>query len=362
MSYGIQSLIPAIGGAIASYFGGPWAGAAAGAALGAATGPKKNGMLMNAGLGALGGWGGGQLASSFASAGLGELSTPLAEGMTQGLDLGVGSSATGGTGIMDLAPANAYQAAAAAEQAVPLTGADPAGLVQPDFSAANYYTPQSAYSSLAPDVQANADYSRLTTPVDMGKPQQSYWDQLVNGVSNVGNAPKEENQKRLKYGLMAMAPMLGAPYGQNSGAPASGVPATGMVSPYAYNQMQPRYDAYGNYLGASPASFTAGAPYRAAAGGLMGLAGGGAPLPPRMLKGPGTGLSDSIPAEIQGGQKAALADGEFVVSADVVSALGGGSTDAGARKLYAMMDRVRKNAHGHKKQIKKVNDNKVMPV
>lgn len=62
----------------------------------------------------------------------------------------------------------------------------------------------------------------------------------------------------------------------------------------------------------------------------------------RLLKGPGDGVSDSIPAVIGGKQPARLADGEFVVPARIVSELGNGSTDAGARKLYAMMDRVQK--------------------
>ena len=60
----------------------------------------------------------------------------------------------------------------------------------------------------------------------------------------------------------------------------------------------------------------------------------------RMLKGPGDGVSDSIPAVIGGHQKAALADGEFVIPARIVSEIGNGSSDAGARKLYAMMDRI----------------------
>jgi hypothetical protein len=62
----------------------------------------------------------------------------------------------------------------------------------------------------------------------------------------------------------------------------------------------------------------------------------------RLLKGPGDGVSDSIPATIGGGQPARLADGEFVVPARIVSELGNGSTEAGARKLYAMMDRIKK--------------------
>ena len=60
----------------------------------------------------------------------------------------------------------------------------------------------------------------------------------------------------------------------------------------------------------------------------------------RLLKGPGDGVSDSIPARIGKHQPARLADGEFVIPARIVSELGNGSTDAGARKLYEMMDKV----------------------
>jgi hypothetical protein len=62
----------------------------------------------------------------------------------------------------------------------------------------------------------------------------------------------------------------------------------------------------------------------------------------RLLRGPGGGVSDSIPAMIGKRQPARLADGEFVVPARIVSELGNGSTEAGARKLYAMMDRIQK--------------------
>jgi hypothetical protein len=63
----------------------------------------------------------------------------------------------------------------------------------------------------------------------------------------------------------------------------------------------------------------------------------------QLLRGPGDGVSDSIPAQIGARQPARLADGEFVVPARIVSELGNGSTDAGAKQLYAMMDRVQKN-------------------
>jgi hypothetical protein len=89
---------------------------------------------------------------------------------------------------------------------------------------------------------------------------------------------------------------------------------------------------------------------RMALGGLGSLAGGGQAGynlggysdGGRLLKGPGDGVSDSIPATIGDRQPARLADGEFVVPARIVSELGNGSTEAGARKLYAMMDRVQK--------------------
>jgi len=97
---------------------------------------------------------------------------------------------------------------------------------------------------------------------------------------------------------------------------------------------------------------------QAAGGGLQGLAMGGMPMYAvggglgslgsysdggRLLRGPGDGVSDSIPATIgRKQQPARLADGEFVVPARIVSELGNGSTDAGAKKLYAMMDRVQR--------------------
>ena len=81
----------------------------------------------------------------------------------------------------------------------------------------------------------------------------------------------------------------------------------------------------------------------------------------RMLKGPGDGMSDSIPATIGRRQPARLADGEFVVPADVVSHLGNGSTDAGARKLYSMMDKIRKARTGKKKQAPEVKTDKYLP-
>ena len=108
--------------------------------------------------------------------------------------------------------------------------------------------------------------------------------------------------------------------------------------------MQPSYDQgtlqqmFADYQARQMRSDTSGG----AAGGMMPYDLGGYSDGGRLLKGPGDGVSDSIPATIGNKQPARLADGEFVVPARIVSELGNGSTDAGARKLYGMMDRIQK--------------------
>ena len=98
-----------------------------------------------------------------------------------------------------------------------------------------------------------------------------------------------------------------------------------------------------------------------AAGGITSLGGYAAGGNPRLLKGPGDGMSDNIPATINGRQPARLADGEFVIPADVVSHLGNGSTEAGAKQLHAMMDKVRRARTGNKKQGKQIVAEKYLP-
>ena len=96
------------------------------------------------------------------------------------------------------------------------------------------------------------------------------------------------------------------------------------------------------------------------AGGIASMAAGG--MTPRFLSGGGDGMSDDIPATINNKQPARLADGEFVIPADVVSHLGNGSSKAGAKQLYSMMDRVRKARTGTTKQGKEIKPTKFMPV
>jgi hypothetical protein len=81
----------------------------------------------------------------------------------------------------------------------------------------------------------------------------------------------------------------------------------------------------------------------------------------RLLKGPGDGVSDSIPATIGRKQPARLADGEFVIPARIVSELGNGSTDAGAKRLYQMMDRIQKVRRSTKNVAANTKAAKYMP-
>jgi hypothetical protein len=96
--------------------------------------------------------------------------------------------------------------------------------------------------------------------------------------------------------------------------------------------------------------------------GAIGMASGGIAMAKgRYLDGDTDGMADKISTTIDGDQEAALSHGEFVIPADVVSHLGNGNSDAGAQKLYEMMDRIREARTGTKEQGKEINPDKFMP-
>jgi hypothetical protein len=95
--------------------------------------------------------------------------------------------------------------------------------------------------------------------------------------------------------------------------------------------------------------------------GSLDMARGGRTLPPRYLDGHSDGMADKVPANIDGKRPAALSDGEFVIPADVVSHLGNGNSNAGAKRLYKMMDDIRAARTGNPKQGKQINPDKFMP-
>jgi hypothetical protein len=183
-------------------------------------------------------------------------------------------------------------------------------------------------------------------------------DALKAGIGEFGKDPSRfMTAGNLKYGAAALAPAImgGEPDPYTGGGP----------NPYeysydyktgSYTRQAPGYrDAQ---MVTPPRAMAAGGPIEEMSnqnrmdtmmvnGGQMFARGGISHLGDysdggRLLKGPGDGVSDSIPATIANKRPARLADGEFVVPARIVSELGNGSTEAGARKLYAMMDRVQK--------------------
>jgi hypothetical protein len=167
------------------------------------------------------------------------------------------------------------------------------------------------------------------------------------------SAPSSTNS----YGLGVLGQIFNTIKERSNQQPAQQPTTTGGIAPVAQPQQQPMYQqqaaapmpAYqspeqqlglGGFYGDMDQQL---AGMRFADGGSAGeynlgdYSDGG-----RLLRGPGDGVSDSVPAVIGNRQPARLADGEFVIPARIVSELGNGSTDAGARRLYAMMDRVQK--------------------
>lgn len=166
-----------------------------------------------------------------------------------------------------------------------------------------------------------------------------------------------------KFKSLMMAAGIGSTLGRQRGY---NVPSFGPKPSYRYgfdpNRYRPSGYADGGIASVAPPGYdmmVGETPAYADGGGISDLgtySDGG-----RMLKGAGDGMSDSIPGVIGGKRPARLADGEFVVPADVVSHLGNGSTDAGAKQLYKMMDKVRAARTGTRKQGRQINPRRFMP-
>jgi hypothetical protein len=162
-----------------------------------------------------------------------------------------------------------------------------------------------------------------------------------------------------------------SPTGMTMGNDGSG-PASGVIN------LNPIPTNNGGTVGGGNTGFTGGvASQQFKYGGIAALAGGGAASAYNRryhpysaggstgrgyyLGGPTDGMADEIPATIDGTQEARLSDGEFVVPADVVSHLGNGNSNAGAKNLYSMMDKVRQARTGNTQQGKEINPNKFIP-
>jgi hypothetical protein len=172
-------------------------------------------------------------------------------------------------------------------------------------------------------------------------------------------SPPPPQQMFPKIANMAQSDYFYPGLGVAAGAIGAG-PETNMPEEEKYSGSLGRFnydpDRYRPYRAASGGLMDTEPARRMAAGGLGSYSDGG-----QMLKGPGDGMSDDIPASIGDEQPARLADGEFVVPADVVSGIGNGSTDAGAEALYAMLDRVRKARTGRTEQAPEIDAQRMMP-
>jgi hypothetical protein len=312
----LSNILPALAGAAAVYFtgglgafglGASGTGALAGAATGALQ--NRNNPLQGAIMGGLGGYGG----AGLTSAGLEALGTQ-----------------TAGTAVSSQTPVagNAF-----------LQSGTPAAT---DTAATRLFgTPQLANAASVPDV---------TGPMSMvpNAPPPTFAEALAKQFPTTGSKVAAGIGGLGALGAFEQKPLsFATPPTQTSNARLSGP----VRRPYDQNAPQGYYFTDRGIL--QPAYAAGGG---VGGDGIAALAKGG-----QYLDGPGDGMSDSIPATIGDKQPARLADGEFVVPADVVSHLGNGSSKAGAKQLYAMMDKVRHARTGTKKQGKQIKAEKYLP-
>jgi hypothetical protein len=188
--------------------------------------------------------------------------------------------------------------------------------------------------------------NRYSTPTRMANPDVAAYNNLlaqraqqeyVQQPQLSSMVPQQLRQTATpQYQAPNLTPIAGMP---NAAPAASDQNASLQAQQAALQQFEPVRDA--SYYGSGGGNANGGLMQSYAMGGIANLGSysdGG-----HLLKGPGDGVSDDIPATIGGKQPARLADGEFVVPARIVSELGNGSTDAGAKRLYQMMERVQAN-------------------
>lgn len=207
----------------------------------------------------------------------------------------------------------------------------PTPVVDKDMGQRYKYSTGIAQPLPAPDVPT---YDQMLT-------QQGNFGRQQNYYPTQGYTPIGADQAKSLYGFAGGGPVEQMSnqnaIGANTGFPQANLHNPAYATPY---QMPISQNVVAGPSDTRVDPFTG--EERMASGGISdaGYNLGGYSDGGRLLRGPGDGVSDSIPATIGHKQPARLADGEFVVPARIVSELGNGSTEAGARKLYAMMDRV----------------------
>lgn len=420
----LSSFLPMLAGIATTAMGfGPVGAGIAGGLTGLATANKGANPLLSFGLGAMGGYGGGGLGETLGAAGRlgaeGAAISAFPESVLsqEGLDqvrnqaarefaeksalerMGLGAAEVASNPSNYLTKSNMMTLGSALAP-VGFEAMKPKPLATPNVAPPRYYSTKFNPGTQVVDAQGRATYTgrgfepgTFTTEYPtiyqaaQGGPVPSPNDNAMYPMSNLAsgkagfNVQSSPTANEVVGGYDArIDPFTGAQMmakGGFLGIGGSGGELTGAVDPnsllgrvlgpagrqssiheYGYNPADQSYTDYGyDVLDEN------GNPVlrHMAMGGIASLpeyAAGG-----KLLSGPGDGMSDDIPAVIKGHtpQRAALADGEFVVPADVVSHLGNGSTQAGAKQLYKMMDKIRQARTGNPKQGKQINPDKFMP-
>jgi hypothetical protein len=351
---------------------------AAGVATGAAVaGAKGDDLLMGGLMGGLGGFGGGNLASSLGNMG-------AQGGYQAGQEVAKGTAQTTAAGLdaLDTAANPFFGSAATMPTALTNAGTTAA-------SGASAAVPMAYSESLgqmgrgAMDILKPGGYDKFTSPavggsaMQLGAPlgmaglagaQEDLYPEVDTSLEEKRKA--EENKYRdPRTGLLNLAqasPGLRLATGGTVNTNSSTISSGGIQDLYGTNDQTTGTQnlskegygigrlnslaAEGSRAKAADTFYAMGGPIAFAKGGHQGY-----------LDGEGDGMSDSIPATIEDKQPARLADGEFVIPADVVSHIGNGSSKAGSKQLYAMLDRIRKARTGHTKQGKEIKPRKYMP-
>ena len=292
-------------------------------------------------------------AAGLITGGVGALATgSLQKGLMAGL--GAYGGANIGSALSSMGEAGALQAAApkAAEAMQGLSG-----------EAANQAANQSIQNAMA-KYAAQSPLAKLGAGLS-----QSFSDPSA-ALSTLGGGSTMKGAGILA--ATALPIMSGIQANQTTKMPTLGEASPqSMIRPIILNRRQNTapYSGMGEYQHFID-TYDVPEPYRAATGGVVAFNQGGLGTlggysdGGRLLRGPGDGVSDSIPAMIGDRQPARLADGEFVVPARIVSEIGNGSTKAGADKLYAMMDRVqraRRKTVGKNKVATDTNAERLLP-
>lgn len=408
----LDSLLPTILGVGATMIGGPMAGAAVGALTGGIQAKNNNqDVLLGAALGGLGGYGGGNIAQGLQSAGMNAAQQTAMSGAKGALaQQAAVDGVMGGSGLMGAATPSAgffgQNVLGQLGQGAQAAFKDPKMFVQgmgglmPTAKMAGMAAAPMLYNSMMPQAGGDDNGSGETLPDydysaeltgDYYQPGEGTYERQyfttptftrraaggIVGMAEGGDVVPQytfnpDNQQYTR--VPTAAPTMAA------AAPAASMPRgrgrmgdrTYTQSPAAQRFMQgiagglqrrARGMAEGGQVGLQQSDFIVPADVVAYAGGgssNAGLAALNKTVGAEPIRGPGTGLSDSIPAKIDGRQPARVADSEARVPAARVAALGKGDVKKGTKKLYAMLDDVRRQAVGTTKQVRPVNLKKAL--